>query len=502
MDSNDLVREWRDMGPVAWAEHSLGWIGEDGQPIKLYPWQRAVLEAWWSLRGTTTTLGISNIKKTGKTQLNAFLLCWRWLALPGEHFPVGNDLDQSAGRQFAMIADMVRRHPYLSANVTITRTQLRFEPTGSTLSALASDAAGNAGANHLTASHTEAWGILYEAGIRSWEELTPPPGLRHGLPAMRIADSYAGWEAESKTWHALVDRGVAGERISEKWPIYRNGGLLLFHAEGEEAQALCFPGTPEEAAAYYADQRGALRANAFLRMHQNKRVSGESRFIPIEWWERAATGKPVPADPSLDVVLGVDAGLKRDTAAVTAVAWDADTRRARLVAHRLFRPVPGETLDIEDTLEAAVLDLRQRFRVKAVRYDPWQFQRSAQSLTKAGVPMEEFAQSMPNLTAMSSNLYELMKGGNLEGYPDDDIRDAFIAAVAVEGSRGMKIAKEKASHKIDVVVSLAMAALGAVELLAAAQRASLTVVYKLLPDPPKRGEIDWTAQRMGSAFRW
>ena len=33
----------------------------------------------------------------------------------------------------------------------------------------------------------------------------------------------------------------------------------------------------------------------------------------------------------------------------------------------------------------------------------------------------------------------------------------------METSRGLKISKEKASHKIDVVVALAMAALGGVE---------------------------------------
>ncbi len=40
---------------------------------------------------------------------------------------------------------------------------------------------------------------------------------------------------------------------------------------------------------------------------------------------------------------------------------------------------------------------------------------------------------------------------------------AISRAVAKESSRGLKIAKEKASHKIDVVVAMAMAALGAMQ---------------------------------------
>jgi hypothetical protein len=47
------------------------------------------------------------------------------------------------------------------------------------------------------------------------------------------------------------------------------------------------------------------------------------------------------------------------------------------------------------------------------------------------------------------------------GYPNDAIRLAISRAVAAETPRGWRIAKDKQSHKIDVVVALAMAALSA-----------------------------------------
>ena len=43
------------------------------------------------------------------------------------------------------------------------------------------------------------------------------------------------------------------------------------------------------------------------------------------------------------------------------------------------------------------------------------------------------------------------------------MRLAVQRSIAVETPRGWRIAKEKASHKIDVVVALGMAALGAVQ---------------------------------------
>jgi len=77
--------------------------------------------------------------------------------------------------------------------------------------------------------------------------------------------------------------------------------------------------------------------------------------------------------------------------------------------------------------------------------------------------MMEFPQTVPNLTAASSNLFDLIKGGNLISYPDTELRLALSRTVALETSRGWRIAKKNTSHKIDVVVALAMAALAAVE---------------------------------------
>jgi phage terminase large subunit-like protein len=56
-----------------------------------------------------------------------------------------------------------------------------------------------------------------------------------------------------------------------------------------------------------------------------------------------------------------------------------------------------------------------------------------------------------------------VKGGNLSLYPDDFMRTCASHAVALQSSRGWRIAKEKTSFKIDVIVALAMAALAAIE---------------------------------------
>src|SRR5208282_1463464 len=139
-----------------------------------------------------------------------------------------------------------------------------------------------------------------------------------------------------------------------------------------------------------------------------------------------------------------------------------DAQKVRLVTHRVFQPTANEPLDFEVAIENTLTDLGQRFRVRKILFDPWQMQATAQRLTRAGLPIEEFPQSSPNLTAASQNLYELISGRNLVVYPDAPMRLAVSRAVAIETSRGWRITKEKQSHKIDVVVALGMACHAAV----------------------------------------
>jgi hypothetical protein len=132
----------------------------------------------------------------------------------------------------------------------------------------------------------------------------------------------------------------------------------------------------------------------------------------------------------------------------------APSHRELVIARTRLGPISHERLSRA---------LARAFRCREIRFDPYQLVAVAQRLTKAGLAMIEFPQTVGNLTEASSNLFELIKGANLVVYPDKDIRLAVSRAVAVKTSRGWRIAKEKASAKIDVVVALAQAAFGAVQ---------------------------------------
>jgi phage terminase large subunit-like protein len=235
-----------------------------------------------------------------------------------------------------------------------------------------------------------------------------------------------------------------------------DGMLFAWHTE---------PIAPWQTEAWLAEMKRSLRPNQFLRMVRNAWVTTESTFVDLAWWDACVDpqARPLLMDRTLPVWLGVDASVKRDSTAIVACTWDRATNKVRLITHRIFQPTADDPLDFEATIEATLLEVVRRFRVREVRFDPYQMQAVAQRLSARHVPMVEFPQTVSNLTEATSNLYELIKGGNLVTYPDEVVRLAVARSIALETPRGWRIAKEKQSHKIDVVVALAQAALAAVQ---------------------------------------
>jgi phage terminase large subunit-like protein len=238
---------------------------------------------------------------------------------------------------------------------------------------------------------------------------------------------------------------------------YRQPGMLMLWSHE--------PLAPWQTPQWLEQMRDQLRPIAYQRIIENHFVHNESEFIEMAKFDACVDPSLRPMiydDPRLDLYGGVDASTKKDSTAIALCRWDSKTRRVVLVWHKIFQPSKENPLDFEATIEETLLQLKRRFRLREIRYDPYQMVNSAQRMLKRGVPMVEFPQTVPNLLEASQNFYDLIKGNSLLVYPDADIRLAVSRAVAFETARGWRISKEKASHKIDIVVALAQACLGAV----------------------------------------
>ena len=454
--TEDHLARWR-RDPIAFIEEALR-DPETGRRFKLNPAQRRFVRRAFKLtkagRLPYPELVFSGPKKSGKTTLAAMMMIYVVLILGprfAEGVVVANDLEQAVARVFQAVSRIVEAS-FAPGEATVTSSRVEFRANGGTITAIASDYAGAAGGNANIVCFDELWAFTSERSHRLWDEMVPPPTRK---VACRLTTTYSGFEGESELLQTLHRRGLKGKEVAPD--LYEQAKMLMFWTERFTA--------PWQTKAWREQMREQLRPNAYLRMIENKWVSSESSFVELEWWDACVDpgGRPVVADRGRAVWLGVDASVKRDSTAIVAVTWDAALKKVRLVAHKVFQPSAREPLDFEQAVEGTILNWRTRFRVREVRYDPYQMQAVAQRLAKANVPMVEFAQTVGNLTEASNNLYELVKGGNLLAYPDAAIRLAVQRTVAVESSRGWKLDKSKQSHRIDVIVALAMAALAAVQ---------------------------------------
>jgi hypothetical protein len=86
--------------------------------------------------------------------------------------------------------------------------------------------------------------------------------------------------------------------------------------------------------------------------------------------------------------------VKRDSTAIVACSFASDVKKVRLVWHRIFQPSPKDPLDFEATIERSLMELRDRFYVREIRYDPWQLVSVSQRFTADEMKAARIAQGV------------------------------------------------------------------------------------------------------------
>ena len=403
------------------------------------------------------TLIYSAIKKSGKTTFAAMLvIVMMMLFAPpyGEAYVLANDREQAQSRVFDVACNIIRASPMLRHEARVSAELVTFTATHSFIKPMSSDYGSAAGGHPTIGTFDEVWDYTTERMRRLWDELIPVPSQ---LISCRLIVSHAGFLGESELFEGLYHRGMA---LPELGPDLRGGdGMLMFWSHT--------PIAPEQTQAWLDQMRRDTSPVQYLRQCENRFAASERCFIDMvaKWDPCCDASLPMESyNPTLPVTIGVDIGYKHDTTAICVVTWEPKLDRVRLVRHKIIQPSPDNPLDFETAVEGELLDLKKRFSVQRVLFDPYQMIATAQRLRKAGLNIEEFAQSPGNLTAASQGLFDLISARRLAMYPDPEIRLAASRAIAVEMPRGAwRIAKDKQNFKIDIIVALAMAAHAAVQ---------------------------------------
>jgi hypothetical protein len=196
---------------------------ETGKPFELLPAERTFLEHAFKTNDAGRLIypeqTYSCPKKSGKSAFAGMDVLTTTLVFGGpfaEGYCIANDLEQAQGRVFQAVKRIVEKSPHLRREARIIANKITFPATGATITAIASDYAGAAGANPVISSFDELWGYVSERSHRLWDEMIPPPTRRI---ACRLTTTYAGFEGESELLEGLYKRGQCrrGFRRGKHW---------------------------------------------------------------------------------------------------------------------------------------------------------------------------------------------------------------------------------------------------------------------------------------------
>ena len=428
------------------------YIVETKRPVILEDWQKErILKPLFSVDDSTGlrkhTLGLLGLPKKNSKSTMAAMIANYFLFQDedfGELLLTANSKEQSSWIIFDKLKKSLLMNREQFKWVKIFDDVIENKRTNTVARVVAPNYKTSSGMNPNLVIFDELW--AYEDtdsrnARKFFDEMTTVPTRKQPLT---IIVSYAGHDEETLIYE-IYKRGLEG----------KDKKMFFFWSHENLASWI----TKD----YLDTQRKRLRANTYLRLHENCWTSSEERFIDMEMWDECIDlnhHPPLP-DKQAQLFIGVDIGISHDTSAVVAVYKEGN--RLFLAKHRKWQPSRKNKIDLEATVESYIKELAEDFTIKEVRFDPYQFHRSAVTLRKEGINMVEFPQTLDRLTLMSQNLFDLIKERNIVFYKDKELRQHAQKAVAKETSRGWRIVKKQSSHKIDLIISLAMAALGCVQ---------------------------------------
>ena len=458
--------------------------GGSGRLELLYPWNVILPYALTQDdkgKFPFSTVTLSAVKKSGKTAMSAAIVAWYAECSPEgtQIFICANSEEQSVRLIFKDLTYHFKHRPDLGAKPLKDKITLNNDTE---IIVLTRNYTSNAGGRHALVVFDELWGGTSEDDYRRYDEMTPIPTIPHSL---QLITSYAGFLGESNLLHDIYLNSVGVEEDSEgkgelipelaPLPCYRNGTAYFAYWDHE-------PRMPWQTDDYYDSQLKTLRPSAYIRLHENRWVTSNEQFFPIEWYDKAVENfaeylerEPQSADIWLEhpyrknsLFLAVDTGMKHDCTAILGVVSDPREGKVIQMVHKIWTPVEGEILDLEETVEPYLMKMWKTFNVADIACDPSQMLQIITRLRAMGLPMSEFAQSESGMIAASQLLFDLLHDQNLWAYKSEEVRTQLQNAVAQHTSKGFRIVKDKSNRrtalkKVDAAVALAMACYKAVE---------------------------------------
>ena len=201
-----------------------------------------------------------------------------------------------------------------------------------------------------------------------------------------------------------------------------------------------------------------------ISTHDRKQVRRHRKLVhrhELVGCLRSSGCEAVEVESTLQVWVGVDASVKRDTHRHCS---DGLGQKVSTCAPGLASRVSADragAVGLRAAIERTLLKLGRRFACARSWLRSLSDARDRKQLATRRSSWRSFRRQTESDRGLAE-LFELIKGDNLDSYPEAALRLAVSRAIAAETARGWRIAKASRPHKIDVVIALAMAALAAI----------------------------------------
>ena len=472
-----------------------------GQYLKLELWQkkRIVMPVFGTVNrdGTRTirTVYIEIPRKNGKTTLAAPIAL---LLLCADDEPGAQIYSAAADREqaslvFNVAEQMVLQNPTLSklCKIIPSRKRIVYKPTQSFYSAISSEAYTKHGMN--------AHGIIFDElhaqpNRELWDVLRTSKGSRR--QPLTVAITTSGYDRNSICWEQhdyarKVERKIIKDKTylpviysaadkkdnfdKVKWTdekVWKKANPALgHHRKIEEMREAC--NTAKESPAY---------ENTFKRLYLNIWTKQESRWIPMQKWDRNARYCEIESLRGQKCWGGLDLASTTDIAAFAKVfppAFEGDrykclltfwipeesmrerSRRDKVdydlwVRQGHIRATRGNVIDYGEILRDIKQDAED-YDLQQVAFDRWGATKLQQSLTDAGIEMVSFGQGFASMSSPSKELLTIILSTNMEHFGNPVLRWMADNVVAEQDAAGnVKPSKKKSTEKIDGIVALIM----------------------------------------------
>lgn len=477
-------------------ERNIAWIEQVcripegkfvGQPVKLRSWQRDILLGIYDQ--PTRRAIISFGRKNAKTTLSAFLLllhlCGPEARANSQLFSAAQSRDQAA-ILFSLAAKTVRMSPDLNRYVTVrdTAKQLACGELGTLYRALSAEASTAYGLSPVFVVHDELGQVkgprseLYEALETACAAQESPLSIVISTQAPTDADLLSVLIDDAKAEGDPRTRLFLYTAPVEMDPFAAETIKLANPAFGDFQNAEEVLSMAEDA------RRMPSREAEYRNLILNQRVEVNNPFVSKAVWD--ACGGPVAGNFDGPVYMGLDLSETSDLTALVMVsaidgAWHVkptfwlpeqglyEKARSDRVPYdvwhrdRMLETTPGASIEYE-YVAARMRDVFDRYDVRQVAFDRWNWRHFKPWLEKAGFSEEElgrfveFGQGFASMSPALRDMESILLNGKLRhgGHPVLTMC-AANSVTQTDPAGNRKLSKSRSRGRIDGMVALCMA---------------------------------------------